>query len=83
MSDHPPLTDRQREVVAAVVSTGHIKGAAVQCGITERSAHHRVMYARERCGCTSVVELVWRHHHELQGILDGAIHTTTADALTG
>lgn len=83
MRDHPPLTERQREVIAAVVSTGSIKGSAAETGITITSAHHRVTYARERCGCTSVLELVWRHHHELQDVIDGAISGTTELPLTG
>jgi len=80
MSEHPSLTERQRVVLAAVVDTGHIKGAAVQVGITESSAHHRLLYARERCGCGSVLELVWRHHRELQAVVDGAISIPTATA---
>ena len=83
MHDHPPLTDRQLQVIAAVVATGSIKGSAAETGITITSAHHRLTYAQERCGCRSVLELVWRHHHELQAVLDGAISGTTADALTG
>jgi FixJ family two-component response regulator len=83
MRDHPVLTDRQRVVLAAVVDTGHIKGAAVQLGITETSAHHRMTYARERCGCGSVLELVFRHYAELQAVVDGAISVPTAERLTG
>lgn len=69
MSEHPSLTERQREVIAAVVDTGHIKGAAVQLGISESGAYRRVEYALVRCGCGSLLELVYTHHHELA---DGA-----------
>jgi len=80
MAEHPALTERQREVVCAVVQTGSIKGSASMVGITETSAHHRMTYARQRCGCGSVLEMIWRHHDE---IVDGAISGTTARALVG
>jgi FixJ family two-component response regulator len=79
MSEHPALTDRQREVIVAVVSTGHIKGAAVQLGISESGAYRRVEYACVRCGCGSLVELVFHHHHELA---DGVISPPTRHAAT-
>jgi FixJ family two-component response regulator len=68
MRDHPVLTDRQRVVLAAVVDTGHIKGAAVQLGISESGVYRRVECAQVRCGCGSLVELVFQHHHELEGV---------------
>ena len=68
MTDHPPLTDRQREVIVAVVSTGSIKGSVQQLGITESAAYARVNYALVRCGCGSLLELVYHHHHELDGV---------------
>ena len=76
---HLALTDRQREVVCAVVETGHIKGAAVQLGISESGAYARIEYALVRCGCGSLIELVYHHHHEL----DGVTSPTTADARAG
>ena len=79
MSEHPDLTARQLEVVAAVVVTGTIKGSARQLGISESSAYHRVTYARERCGCGSVPELVFHHHRQI----GGAITVPTGLARTG
>lgn len=76
MTEHPPLTDRQREVIAAVVETGHIKGAAVQLGISESGAYSRVNYALVRCGCGSLVRLIYHHHAEL----DGVTSPTTTEA---
>jgi DNA-binding NarL/FixJ family response regulator len=79
MTDHPDLTPRQCEIVAAVVVTGSIKGSARQVGITESSAHRRLSYACGRCGCGSLVELVYHHHRQI----DGAIRAPTALAPTG
>ena len=69
MSDHPVLTDRQREVVGAVVVAGGFKGAAQQLGITKTGAYRRVDYALVRCGCGSLIELVYNHHHEIEGVI--------------
>lgn len=78
MSEHQSLTNRQREVIVAVVASGHIKGAAEQLGISESGAYARVNYALVRCGCGSLVELVYHHHDEL----DGVTSPTTEDART-
>ena len=80
MREHPPLTERQRVVIAAVVSTGHVKGAAVQLGISESGAYARVAYAGDRCGCTSLFELIFHHHRELQALVDGVTSPTTGAA---
>lgn len=66
--EHPSLTVRERAVVAAVVDAGHIKGAAVQLGISESGVYRRVEVACVRCGCGSLVSLVYTHHHELEGV---------------
>jgi FixJ family two-component response regulator len=79
MAEHRSLTERERVVIAAVVDTGHIKGAAAQLGISESGAYRRVEYARVRCGCGSLVELVYTHHHELS---EGVTTPTTEPALS-
>jgi DNA-binding NarL/FixJ family response regulator len=68
MSEHPGLTARQCEVLVAVVETGSIKGSARQLGISESGVKARVAYACERCGCGSVLELVYHHHREIEGV---------------
>jgi FixJ family two-component response regulator len=70
LSDHPSLTDRQREVVGAVVVAGGFKGAAEQLGISASGAYRRVDYALVRCGCGTLLELVYNHHHEIEGVID-------------
>ena len=62
---HPPLTERQRDVLAAVCEAGDAKGASPRLGIAPKSIHRRIEYARSRCGCPTTLGMVFRHRHEL------------------
>lgn len=66
-------------VVGAVVVAGGFKGAAEQLGITKRGAYRRVDYALVRCGCGSLIELVYHHHHEIEGAIEPPTESEPGD----
>ena len=52
-------TDREVEVVAAVLVAGSEKAAAHRLGLSHSTVKHHVANARSKVGATTTAQLVW------------------------
>jgi DNA-binding NarL/FixJ family response regulator len=58
-ADAARATDRETEVVAAVVATGSEKAAAHRLGLSHSTVKHHLANARTKVGAATTTQLVW------------------------